>query len=105
MDIGQHESHITTVERSRFDHLRVEIFLFGIVKLLIGFDDEFVARGGIPMHVEIQVFCQPAVGHAIDIGGVGLPVGTANHRIGLHGEFLAPVDHIGVQYTIAVGAA
>ena len=48
------------------------------------------------MHVEIQVFCQPAVGHAIDIGGVGLPVGAANHGIGLHGEFFAPVGHIGV---------
>ena len=53
----------------------------------------------------MQIFCQSTIRHVAHINGISLAVGTASQGIGLHGEFFAPVCHIGVEHAIAVGTA
>ena len=47
--VGQHEPYITVVIWQGCNHVRVEDLLFGIVKLLVRFDDEPVARAHLPV--------------------------------------------------------
>ena len=67
------------------------------------FDDEPVARTNFPIQIEMHVFCQSAISHAVYISRISLAIGTTSQGISLHREFLSPVCHISIQHSIAVG--
>ena len=102
MRIGEHKTHITVVGNEIIHW--VDKLLLAVAKLLESLDDKPIALTHLPIQVQMQVLRQSTISHTKNISGIGLTIGCAPHRIGLHRQFLASVGHIGIDHSIAVCA-
>ena len=105
MRVGEHKAHITVVGNEIIHWLGVDILLLAVAKLLESLDDKPIALAHLPIQIQMQVLRQSTIGHTENISGIGLTIGCARHRIGLHCQLLASISHIGIGHSVAVGAA